>query len=214
MWKQRAARFLTIEQAGLVTVDLTSQSVQAMGNQGQTLRVWPVENPALARHDATSRAHFIGSDSDHKLVGNSQADTLLGGGGADTLDGGGGADSLTGGEGRDTYYIDDANDLVTEFENQGYDIVYTSVRTTKGFENVEEAVYTGAPDPEPPPPETPVKPADPTTGTPGASVPTTPTPTTSFPPAGPTRSWQCRAPRAAPGRRPPSRSPRSTRSSP
>lgn len=68
---------------------------------------------------------FDAGDSLEGLAGN---DYLLGGQGNDTLDGGIGVDCMVGGYGDDIFYVDNANDVVSEkFSDGGNDTVYASV---------------------------------------------------------------------------------------
>ncbi|NEP20471.1 MAG: hypothetical protein F6J97_26925, partial [Leptolyngbya sp. SIO4C1] len=57
----------------------------------------------------------------------SGADEIWGFAGDDTLDGGGGADTLIGGKGNEHYYVDNAEDVVTENSNEGIDRIFASV---------------------------------------------------------------------------------------
>ncbi|HBU28883.1 MAG TPA: hypothetical protein DEB56_03775 [Thiobacillus sp.] len=66
----------------------------------------------------------MGNAENNFLSGNSGNDTLIGLGGNDRLLGGVGADTLIGGMGDDTYFVDDANDVVTELANAGVDHVH------------------------------------------------------------------------------------------
>jgi hypothetical protein len=70
------------------------------------------------------------NDAGSSLAGLAGADTLVGGAGDDTLAGGSGADQMSGAAGNDVYYVDDANDVVTEAAGAGTDLVYTSVGYT------------------------------------------------------------------------------------
>ncbi|MCD5975240.1 beta strand repeat-containing protein, partial [Pseudomonas quasicaspiana] len=72
----------------------------------------------------------IGNDQNNILVGNAFANTLNGGAGDDTLNGGAGIDTLIGGTGDDTYIIDNLKDVVSEFDNEGHDLVQTTVTYT------------------------------------------------------------------------------------
>jgi VCBS repeat-containing protein len=93
----------------------------------------------------------VGSDGADNLRGASRNDQLFGGAGNDTLrgmrgddllDGGTGADTLLGGVGNDTYVVDNAGDIVTEFFNQGYDQVRSSINYVLP-QHVEQLTLTG-----------------------------------------------------------------------
>ena len=78
-------------------------------------------NDALASIENVEGSAFAdaltGDATDNTLSGASGDDGLLGGAGRDTLDGGQGADRLEGGAGDDVYAVDDAGDLVLEFDD-------------------------------------------------------------------------------------------------
>jgi len=94
------------------TVDLNSTSLRN------------IENVTLG---ATGTFTVLGNDLNNTLLGNALANNLQGGAGNDLLNGGAGADTLSGGTGDDTYIVDNANDVVIENANEGYDLVQTSV---------------------------------------------------------------------------------------
>lgn len=66
----------------------------------------------------------------------SEQDTIDGGAGNDIINGGVGADAMSGGDGDDIYFVDNVGDTVIENEDEGTDIVLSSVSYTIG-ENVE-----------------------------------------------------------------------------
>jgi VCBS repeat-containing protein len=64
--------------------------------------------------------------------GNSLNNVITGNSGGNTLRGNGGTDTLTGGAGDDRYYIDSADDIVTELAAEGSDFIYSTVSLTLG----------------------------------------------------------------------------------
>jgi Ca2+-binding RTX toxin-like protein len=94
-----------------------------------------------------------GEDGNDTLSGGADNDVLYGGDGVDHLDGGGGDDTLVGGLGADTlvgnfgndrYYIDNTNDVITEFSaGDGLDRVYASVSYTLS-QFVDQLYLTGS----------------------------------------------------------------------
>ncbi|SDY83443.1 calcium-binding protein [Nitrosomonas sp. Nm33] len=85
---------------------------------------------------------ILGSSYNDTLTGDVDANDLIGGAGNDTLNGGGGADTLRGGLGNDTYVVDNADDIITEFLNQGTDQINSKVTYTLSA-NVENLTLTG-----------------------------------------------------------------------
>lgn len=95
---------------------------------------------------------IVGTDANDPLTGTNTLDriqglagndTLTGGDGDDTLDGGTGTDTLKGGKGNDAYAVDSAGDTVTEYANEGTDLVLSAVTLVLGA-NIENLTLTGA----------------------------------------------------------------------
>ncbi len=87
-----------------------------------------------------------GSEFSDRLFGDNQNNSLCGLGGDDTLNGLAGGDLMEGGLGNDTYFIDDAGDKVTEFINQGVDLVNSAINyiLASNFENLNLIEGTAA----------------------------------------------------------------------
>ena len=85
-------------------------------------------NDALKGFGGADSLH--GGNGNDTLAGMDGADVLRGDSGDDSLDGGAGADTMLGGTGSDTYYVDNANDEVTEVAGQG---AYDRVRTSTSY---------------------------------------------------------------------------------
>ena len=69
---------------------------------------------------------LTGNGSNNAIVGGAGNDSLVGGGGDDTLTGGPGNDTMAGGIGNDIYYVNSADDIVTEAIGEGTDKVFAS----------------------------------------------------------------------------------------
>jgi Ca2+-binding RTX toxin-like protein len=87
--------------------------------------------------------NFIGTSGANQLLGMGGDDRLVGLGGNDILDGGPGADVMRGGVGDDIYFIDHGNDRALEYQNEGTDLVYSSVNYSLDG-NVERLTLTGS----------------------------------------------------------------------
>ena len=123
----------------------------------------PIANsPGLRLQGTAGDDVLIGADGDDVLIGAEGADTLVGLAGDDVLDGGGGADVLLGGagddvldggedadlmlggSGDDTYVVDDAGDVVVEFDDDGTDTVATTLLEYRLADNVENLRFVGS----------------------------------------------------------------------
>jgi len=70
---------------------------------------------------------IVGNDWPNLLNGGGGVDTIAGGGCDDIIDGGANADTMLGGQGFDFFIVDNLNDVVLEYGNEGIDQVQTSV---------------------------------------------------------------------------------------
>lgn len=104
------------------------------------LAVWFDPTDAWPIFDTYLQQGMHGSlDADRHNSNGPLGDTLNGGLGRDTLigndlsndmNGGAGADVMIGGGGADIYWVDDAGDMVMEYDHGGRDVVYSSVSYT------------------------------------------------------------------------------------
>lgn len=137
-------------------VDSSSDVIAESSGQGtdtvQSIVTWTLgsnlENLALLGSAAingtgNSLANtLIGNDANNTLSGSTGADRLEGRGGNDTLNGGGGADTMIGGVGNDTYVVENAGDSVVEIDNEGIDLVQSTITATLSA-HVENLTLTG-----------------------------------------------------------------------
>ena len=84
-----------------------------------------------------------GSNFNDTLTGDGTDNLLAGGGGNDILNGGGGADLMAGDVGNDQYHVDDIDDLVLEFADEGTDTVISAIDFTLD-DVLEHLALTGA----------------------------------------------------------------------
>ena len=84
----------------------------------------------------------LGTNSSDQLRGNSRNETLVGLAGDDTIDGGSGNDRMYGGLGNDSYFIDNAQDVIIEYADEGIDQVNSLVNYTLG-DNLEHLTLKG-----------------------------------------------------------------------
>jgi trimeric autotransporter adhesin len=75
-------------------------------------------------------------------VGNVLNNVLTGNSANNTLSGGAGSDTMIGGAGNDTYVVDATGDVITELNNEGTDVVQSSVTYTLA-NNIENITLTG-----------------------------------------------------------------------
>lgn len=83
-----------------------------------------------------------GGSGNDTLFGDAGNDSLVGGSGADLLIGGLGEDMMTGGKGNDVYLVDSELDAVVEADNEGVDLIRSSVNINLLAANVENLVLT------------------------------------------------------------------------
>ena len=102
-----------------ITVSGTAGSDPLTGNSGDDLISGGGGNDFL-----------FGSAGNDSLVGGDDIDWLSGETGNDILNGGAGADLMAGGLGSDTFYVDNAGDVIDEYDPFGTNIVYASVGYT------------------------------------------------------------------------------------
>ncbi|MEI7473899.1 MAG: calcium-binding protein [bacterium] len=76
-------------------------------------------------------------------MGNNLDNIILGNNGNNTINGGVGTDTMIGGNGNDTYYVDNLGDIIQENENEGIDLIYSSITYTLGA-NLENIILSGS----------------------------------------------------------------------
>lgn len=94
-------------------------------------------------YGTAGRDEIHGGDGNDNLRGGAGDDVLYGDAGNDQLDGGVGADEMLGGIGDDTYVVDNENDIIIEFANEGKDHVKSYISYTLGA-NVENLTLIGS----------------------------------------------------------------------
>jgi Ca2+-binding RTX toxin-like protein len=123
--------------ARLVNTEISSVSAQLQGTN---------KNNIILTGD--NSINGVGNELDNIITGNESSnilnglegdDTIYGRGGDDIIIGGVGKDNMVGSLGNDVYYVDNIDDKTTEQQNQGIDIVNTSVSFTLSS-NIENLI--------------------------------------------------------------------------
>ena len=83
----------------------------------------------------------LSGNTNINATGNDAVNILTGNSGNNILDGGAAGDTMIGGQGNDIYYVDNADDVVTEYADEGTDLVYSSIDYTL-TDNVENLTLT------------------------------------------------------------------------
>lgn len=120
-------------------VDNTGDLVIELQNSG-----WDTVNSSVTYTLASNIEYLtlIGSDAING-TGNNLSNDIVGNNNDNVLDGAAGSDSMAGGAGNDTYVIGSSGDTVTEYIDEGIDLVRSSVTYTLS-ENVENITLTGS----------------------------------------------------------------------
>lgn len=92
----------------------------------------------------TGKSMDDGSTKDEAIngTGNAKDNILIGNTANNVLDGQAGADAMQGGQGDDSYTVDNVNDIVKEFQDEGKDAVYSNITYTL-TDHVEDLVLIG-----------------------------------------------------------------------
>ena len=108
-------------------VDNVKDKVVELANEGYDTVISSVSYSLVGGY--VERLELTGL-SDLDATGNSLSNHLIGNAGNNILNGMTGADRMEGGKGNDTYYVDNVNDQVIEFANEGIDHVISTVSHT------------------------------------------------------------------------------------
>ncbi|MBU1711919.1 MAG: hypothetical protein KKD47_02330, partial [Proteobacteria bacterium] len=130
----------TSDNAGDIVIEYADEGIDTVKSSVTYTLGANLENLTLT---GSAAINGTGNELSNTLTGNSKANILTGGAGNDTLNGGAGADILIGGTGNDTYVVDNTGDTITEYDNEGTDIVNSSVTYTLGA-NIENLTLTGS----------------------------------------------------------------------
>lgn len=130
-------RYVVDDTADAVT-ELADEGIDSVESSVSYSLTDNVENLTLTGSAAIDGA---GNDLNNSIIGNSWRNQLIGGAGNDTLSGGTGSDTLIGGTGNDTYVIEDYDEVIMEYADEGRDLVHSSISLSLA-DNVEDLVLT------------------------------------------------------------------------
>jgi Ca2+-binding RTX toxin-like protein len=124
-----------------LVINLSAVQNQAIGTEIGTDQIVNVENVTGGSGDD----QITGSVGANVLAGGAGSDVLIGLGGDDQLMGGAGEpNTLQGGPGNDTYIVEAVGDSVVEADNEGTDLVQTSLASFILPANVENLTFVGS----------------------------------------------------------------------
>lgn len=129
-----------VDDAADVTVELVGEGTDTVQAAVTYAIGEHIERLVLAGSAAINGS---GNVLDNRLTGNAAANTLYGLDGNDILDGKAGADILIGGLGNDSYIVDQADDVIVEFSDEGIDTVTSGISYTLS-EHVENLTLSGS----------------------------------------------------------------------
>ncbi len=120
-----------VDEAGDVVAELAGEGLDIVQSAIGYVLPANVEQLVLT---GSAAINATGNALDNRLTGNT---------GANSLDGKAGRDTMLGGTGDDTYVVDNVGDVVTEFSNQGTDVVQSTVAYVLGSD-IENLTLTGS----------------------------------------------------------------------
>ena len=123
-------------------VDSAGDRILEYGGEGFDL----VEATISYTLDANVEDLTLRGSANINATGNSLQNILTGNAGDNVLDGRGGADFMEGGKGDDIYYVDHRDDVVLEYNREGFDEIRSSVSYDLAGTYVERLVLTGTAD--------------------------------------------------------------------
>lgn len=111
--------------------------------EGKDLGIDSIESSVSYTLGANVEVLRLTGSLDINATGNTLANSLIGNSGANILNGGAGADTMQGGAGNDTYVVDNAEDVVTESEDEGTDTIRISIATKGGSYSLGDHIENG-----------------------------------------------------------------------
>ena len=127
---------------GKLTVNLTATD-KSDASVSDTFAITVGSSINIVLGDNRNNSNLTGSPGADEIYGLGGNDRLFGLAGDDLLDGGRGRDQMFGGVGNDVYIVDDRNDQVFEFRNQGIDEIRTTLSSFTLPSNAENLTFIG-----------------------------------------------------------------------
>ena len=124
--------FFSVDDAGDVVTEYKNQGIDTVSSS--------LKNYTLGANVEHLVMTYAGNNSSG--IGNELGNTITGTSFNNHIDGGLGADIMKGGDGHDQYVVDNAGDVIFEFDNEGNDLVMSSIHYTLGS-NLERLTLNG-----------------------------------------------------------------------